>query len=268
MPRDRTEWMKLLRRLFFSASSIAIFLIIWHILAWLDNQSRPVVIVYPLDVFENLFNSFLEPDFRGFLIQEEIYSSLKRLFFGFVLALAIALPLGLLMGYSSIAMSSTKPIVEILRPIPPLAWVPVFLALFGNSFGPVMIVFIGIFFPVLLGVIFGVRNVPPELVDASKTLGARPMKIFSKVIFPSTVPYLMNGIYIGLGVGWMCIVAAEMLGVIGGGLGYRLIESATTGRYDSMYACIIMLGILGFLTTELARISSIKVREWMGMGQE
>lgn len=265
MSPDKPQWLEL-RRLLISAGSIAIFILIWHILAWWDHQEPDVVVIaYPSEVFATLINSFVEEDYRTHLMQVDIVASLKRLLLGFLLAIGIALPMGLLMGYSYIAMAASKPIVEVLRPIPPLAWLPVFLMLFGNALGPIMIVFVGIFFPVLLAVIFGVRSVPPELIDAARTLGATRIGVFRRVIFPSTVPYLMNGVYIGLGVGWMCIVAAEMLGVEGGGLGSRLWASYATGNYDSMYASIIMLGILGVLTTELARILSSRVRDWMGM---
>lgn len=255
-------------RISFGTLSLVIFVEVWYLLAAWDHMSGAIAISYPKDVFEDLINSFSDPGFRGYLMQEEIFASLNRLFLGFLLAIIIALPLGLGMGFSATAMAASRPIIEILRPIPPLAWLPVFLLLFGNMIGPIMIVFIGIFFPVLLAVIFGVKSVPKELIDASRTLGATKMGVFTKVVFPSTVPFLMNGIYIGLGVGWMCIVAAEMLGVEGGGLGARLWDSKNSFNYESMYASIIMLGLLGLLTTEIARNLSNRVREWMGMGQE
>lgn len=264
----KPHWSKI-RPIFIGAGSIAAFIGIWYLLAWWDHQSTAsVVIPYPDEVFRALINSFTEPDYREYYIQEDIVASLKRLFLGFILALSIALPLGLSMGYSSIAMAASKPMIEILRPIPPLAWLSVFLMLFGNSLGPIMIVFVGIFFPVLLAVVFGVKSVQPELIDASRTLGATRLDVFRKVILPSTVPYMMNGIYIGLGIGWMCIVAAEMLGVEGGGLGARIWATEPTGNYESMFAAIMMLGILGLLTTEMARMLSTKVRNWMGMGPE
>jgi ABC-type nitrate/sulfonate/bicarbonate transport system permease component len=253
----------LLRRLMIGAASVAAFIVIWYIVAWIDKES---VVVYPHNAFVALLSSFVAPiPWRGFAMQQEIVSSLGRLFWGFLLAFALAVPLGLLIGYSWIANVASKPIIEVLRPIPPLAWLPVFVVVFRNDLGPVMVVFLGIFFPVLLAVIFGVRSVPRELVEAARTLGANKLAIFKKVIFPSTVPYMMNGIYTGLGVGWMCIVAAEMMGVRGGGLGELIFSAGSSGNYDVMYAAMVMLGVLGFLTTEMARVLSQEVRRWMGM---
>ena len=261
---DKKRLWLFLRRLIIGASSVVAFIAVWYVIAWLE----PLVVVYPHEALNALLNSFTDTDFRGYLMQQDILASLGRLFWGFLLAVVIALPLGLLIGYSWIAGVASKPIIEIIRPIPPLAWLPVFIVIFNTSLGPIMIVFLGIFFPVLLSVIFGVKSVPRELVEAARTLGASRMDIFQKIMIPSTVPYLMNGIYVGLGVGWMCIVAAEMIGVTGGGLGDRLLSDGQTGNYDIMYGSMVMLGILGFLTTELARILSTEVREWMGMKAE
>jgi len=248
--------------------SLLFFIGIWYALAWWDHRSpAAVVLVYPDEVLRAIIDSFFNPDWRGYLMHEDIVASLNRLLWGFLLSMAIALPIGILAGYSAYAMAASKPIIEIIRPIPPLAWLPVVLILFGKELGPIMIVFVGIFFPVLLAVIFGVRSVPSELVDAARTLGANSLGIFKKVIIPFMVPYMMNGIYIGLGVGWMCIVAAEILPV-GGGVGRRLWSAYEIGRYEFMFASIVILGLLGLITTEFARGLSRKVREWMGMAEE
>ncbi len=257
---------KLLRQLMVGAASVVAFIAIWYVVAWI---ARDNIVRYPHEVFATLLSSFTTaPAWRGHLMQEEVFASLSRLFWGFALAFALAVPLGLLIGYSWAASIASKPIIEVLRPIPPLAWLPLFIVVFRNDIGPIMVVFLGIFFPLLLAVVFGVRSVPRELVEAARTLGATRSDIFKKVIFPSTVPFMMNGVYVGLGVGWMCIVAAEMMGVRGGGLGDLIWQAYSGGNYDVMYAAMVMLGIFGFLTTEVARILSQEVREWMGMKAE
>ena len=265
MPSEKRS-REILRRLAIGALSIGAFIAFWYVVAWLDKET---VVLYPHNVFGTLFSSFTHAiPWRGRLMGDEILASLGRLFWGFSLAFVLAVPLGLLIGYSWIANVASKPIIEVIRPIPPLAWIPIFIVIFNNVIGPIMVVFLGIFFPLLLAVVFGVRSVPRELVEAARTLGAKRSSIFSKVIFPSTVPYMMNGIYVGLGVGWMCIVAAEMMGVSGGGLGDLINAAGSSGNYDVMYSAMVMLGILGFLTTEVARIFSQEVREWMGMKAE
>jgi len=253
----------ILRRLLIGLASVGAFIVIWYVVAWLDKES---VVVYPHTAFSALASYFTNSiPWRGYAMGQETLASLGRLFWGFLLAFVLAVPLGLLIGYSWIANVAAKPIIEVLRPIPPLAWLPVFVVIFRNDLGPVMVVFLGIFFPLLLAIVFGVRSVPRELVEAARTLGASRLTVFRKVIFPSTVPYMMNGIYTGLGVGWMCIVAAEMMGVRGGGLGDLISASSSSGNYDVMYAAMILLGVFGFLTTEMARILSQEVRRWMGM---
>lgn len=257
---------RLLRQLTVGTASIISFIAIWYLVAWIAQDN---IVRYPHEVFAVLLSSFTTaPAWRGHLMQEEVFASLGRLFWGFVLAFVLAVPLGLLIGYSWVANIASRPIIEVLRPIPPIAWLPVFIIVFRNDIGPIMVVFLGIFFPLLLAVIFGVRSVPREIVEAAKTLGANRLDIFKKVIFPSTVPYMMNGVYVGLGVGWMCIVAAEMMGVRGGGLGDLIWQAYYAGNYDIMYAGMVMLGIFGFLTTEVARILSQEVRQWMGMRAE
>jgi len=113
-----------------------------------------------------------------------------------------------------------------------------------------MVIFVGVLFPLLSNIYFGVKSVDPILLDAARTQGASRLQIFTKVVFPYTIPFLMTGIRIGMGIGWMCIVAAEMIGVQGGGLGYYILTQALTlGLYDRMFAGLIVVAILGLLTT-------------------
>ena len=128
-----------------------------------------------------------------------------------------------------------------MRPIPPIAWVPLFFVAFGLFIGPVMTIFLGAFFPLVTNVMFGVKSVEPALLDAAKTLGASRMTIFTKVVFPYTIPYLMTGVTVGLGIGWMCIVAAEMIGARGGGIGAIILRNGDIGLYEYMFAGMLMI---------------------------
>jgi NitT/TauT family transport system permease protein len=219
-----------------------------------------------------LWSSFFEtlPGFtpiEDITMGDLIVSSLIRVFWGFLIALGVAFPLGIIMGRIGAAEAFGRPIVEMFRPIPPLAWVPIFLLIFGSFWGPTGIVFLGAFFPILLNVMFGVKSVDPQLVDAARTLGAKRSHIFAKVIIPSSVPYLMTGVTVGLGVAWMCIVAAEITPMEGGaGLGYYILYSANfLGRYEYTYATMIVIGILSMLTTGVAALIERRVSKWMGL---
>ena len=250
--------------------SVSAFVLVWQEFAWLlrymDVEWR-LYVPYPLDVFEVLVDSFFgEVPGIGLSMGTMALSSLKRVIMGFLLALVVAFPLGLLMASFTLARHLGDPIVEMFRPVPPVAWIPVFIVMFSMFWGPVAVVFLGAFFPILLNVIFGVRRTDPTLIDAAKTLGASRVDIFTKVVIPSTAPYLMTGVKIGLGIGWMCIVAAEMLPVVGGGVGYALWTSALQfSRYDVTFACMIVIGLLSILTTGVAEQVERRLYRWMGM---
>jgi NitT/TauT family transport system permease protein len=169
------------------------------------------------------------------------------------------------MGFSKVADTFGRTIVEIFRPIPPIAWAPFFFIVAGVFWGPIMPVFLGVFFPVLSNVIFGVKSVDPLLLDVAKTQGASKPTLFRKVILPSTIPYLMTGIRIGLGIGWMCIVAAEMIVAQGGGVGLYISQMSLVGKYDYMFAGMVVIAILGILTMELSGYIERRVSRRMGM---
>ncbi len=268
-------WPKGWKYLVISAISLVVFLGVWQLVsAWYHGHWpfdwRPWVVTseyipYPGGVMMTFLDSFTTPDpITGLFMMDHIVASLKRIFIAFIIAFAAAVPLGLLMGRSMVAESASNPIVEVFRPIPPLAWVPVFLLLFGFFWGPILIVFLGIFFPLLLNMRLGAKSVDPVLIDAARTLGAKRIQIFAKVVLPYTIPYMMTGVTVGLGIGWMCIVAAETLGAVGGGVGYYIFSTAGVHRYDLMYAGMVTVGLLSVLTTGVAGIVERRVYRWMG----
>lgn len=252
--------------------SLAVFVSLWSLYAaWLhgdwpfEGGLIALTVPYPREVLAAFVDSFQNADVNGITMWGHIYASLKRVLAGFLLALAVALPAGLLMGRSSTSHWLGRPIVESFRPIPPLAWIPIFIVVFGLFWGPVGVVFLGIFFPILYNVMFGSRSVDPILIDAARTLGAKKSDLFLKVVLPFTLPYLMTGITVGLGIGWMCIVAAEMLGGVGGGVGYYIADRAGSQDYEYMYAGMVVIAILGTLTTGVAGLLENRIYKWMGM---
>jgi ABC-type nitrate/sulfonate/bicarbonate transport system permease component len=237
-------------KIVFAFIAIAAFIIVWHLASLFFNTPY---LPSPLSVWEALINSFQVPDpTTGVDMWQNIRASLYRFLAGFIFALAIAVPLGLVLGYSKYAGYLGNPIVEIFRPIPPIAWVPFFFVVLGIVWGPIMAIFMGVFFPVLSNVIFGVKSVEPPLIDAARTLGSSRSDVFAKVVFPYTVPFMMTGIRIGVGIGWMCIVAAEMIGAKGGGVGLYILNQANIGRYENMFAGMVVIAILGLLSVEVA----------------
>lgn len=261
------NWVKIL----LGIVSVAAFIVLWAVVAQYLSDTGSQISKYvpgPGSVAEAFVKSFTEPvpglDVR---MGDLIASSMIRVFWGFLLALLVALPIGLALGTFRAAEAMGRPLVEMFRPIPPLAWVPIFLMVFKSFWGPIAIVFVGVFFPILLNVIFGVKSVDPRLIDAARTLGARKRAVFTKVVMPTIVPYMMTGIKVGLGVGWMCIVAAEMMPIQGGtGVGYYVwLSAANYSQYDYTYATMIVIGLLGILTTGVAELVEKRVSRWMGM---
>ena len=243
--------------------SLSVFVLIWWNLALiLNNPAVPT----PLMAFESLADLFKYGDsVSGMTMWGHMSISLQRFFAGLLIALAVAVPFGLLLGYSKTFHEFSNPTLEILRPIAPIAWAPIFIFTVGYTWGPVLVVFVGIFFPILTNTIFGVRKIDPNWVDAAKTLGASKLQVFTKVMLPSAVPYIMNGMRIGMGVGWMCIVASELYASFGGGVGYFISIQAQMGYWPNVYAGIIVIAILGILTTTLADYIHKVVSNRMGM---
>jgi NitT/TauT family transport system permease protein len=233
-----------------TVSILTLLLVWWFVSLALRNPALPT----PIEVFEALIYLFTVGDTMSSLTMWDNMSiSLQRFAVGFLMAFVLAVPLGLVLGSSPKLNEFATPIYELIRPIAPIAWAPIFLFMFGARTSPSMVVAIGIFFPLLTNTIFGVTKIDPSHVDAAKTLGANGLQRFLKVTLPSGIPYIMNGIRIGLGVGWMCIVAAEMIVPIGGGIGYFIsIQAQQYMQYTYCWAGIVVICILGLLTTTLA----------------
>lgn len=252
-----------------SAISLAVLLWVWWLASivvksQLDFNNSPLA--SPQDSFAalaDLINNGDPMEHRS--LWSWVWSSLEKFIKGFILALVIALPLGLLMGKFKFVKEFFSPWVEVIRPIAPIAWAPIFVIIFQATNGSIMVVFVGIFFPLLTNIIFGVEKIDKVLIDAAKTLGASDIQVFIKVLVPSTVPYLMNGVKVGLGVGWMCIVAAELYNTTLSGIGYYVKFMIDNSSYDYAFAGIIVIAILGLLTTGVAEYISRVVSKRMGM---
>lgn len=245
-----------------SILAIIVFLFIWDIYAQTQNKAY---LPRPYNVFKALYLSFFNEDFTGHVMGDHIIASLIIIIYGFVIAFILAVPIGLIMGWSKYVHSAGSPLVELIRPIPPIAWIPFAIVFFDPPWDATFIIFLGVFFPVLLNTIFGVKRLDPILIDAAKTLGVTRRNMLQKVIFPATIPTLMTGVRIGLGIGWMCMVAAEMVGVSEGGVGFYILAMAQVGRFEEMFAGMIVIGILGFLTVGGASYIERRVSKWMGL---
>jgi ABC-type nitrate/sulfonate/bicarbonate transport system permease component len=198
---------------------------------------------------------------RGVLIEHTL-ASLKRWAIGVGLAIVVAFPLGVLMGVSRLANEIFDPLVTLLRPIPPLAVIPLSILWFGigdtqNSF----IIFLGAFWPTLLNTISGVRGVDRVLVWATLNLGASPIAVIRDVVIPSAMASVMTGVRLSIGIGWVALVAAELVASTSG-LGYMIDESRQLLASDRVILGMFTIGLLGLATDMAARAVERHFMKW------
>ena len=207
----------------------------------------------PLDVIRGLYELESEGLPPGYVLHLHIFYSLKLVAAGFLSALVLALPLGVLIGGSHAARAVLGPFFEFLRPVPPLAWIPLSMLWFGIGFpSACFIIFLGSFFPILVNTISGVLNAPVGLVGAAEVLGANKRQIWFKVLLPAALPSALTGVRLGMSVAWMTLVAAEFTGTQDGyGLGYMIMTARDLQRLDLIIAGMVVIGIIGIFLERL-----------------
>lgn len=173
-------------------------------------------------------------------------SSLLRVGAGFGIAVLVGVPLGFAMGYFKKAYSNLDPIVSTLRPIPPIAWIPLAILWFGLGMKPtIFIIFIGTLFPIVLNTLHGVRGTSRRLIEFAQVLGASRIDVLRKVIIFEAFPSVITGMRVGFGIGWMSVVAAEMIAAKSG-LGYLVMTARWIFATDMVLAGMLMIGLIGF----------------------
>lgn len=195
---------------------------------------------------------------------EHITSSLLRVGAGFLLAVIVAIPLGLWMGRVEFAYTTLNPIFQILRPISPIAWIPLAILWFGvGNASPIFLIFIAAVFPLIVQTAAGVHTIEKRYLRAAENFGVSRYTLFTQVIIPAVLPEMIVGMRISLGVAWLVVVAAEMI-ALRSGLGYLIMDSRNAGnRYDLVIAGMIIIGIIGLLLDGLMRLlEGLKTVRW------
>ena len=212
-----------------------------------------------------------------------ILISVIRVLIGYTIAIIIALPIGILMGYKKTADQIINPILSLFRPIPPVAWVPLVLAWFGvGSFATIIglkqgkwyiylhnfkiamtfIIFLGAFYPIVTSAIHGIAQVPKTLIESARVLGASESDIFFKILLPGAAPTILNGMRTGLGNAWSSLVSAEMLPGSISGLGYLITHAYELAKIDLVMTGMITIGIIGSLLDYSIRFIEQKKFVW------
>ena len=201
---------------------------------------------------------------RHGLLFKYVVASLFRVSWGFGLAAILAIPLGLTIGWFRRAEMAINPLVQVFRPISPLAWIPLAILWFGvGDSASVFLIFLGCFFPLLLTAINAVRNIPAVYINAGRNFGLGPADLVYRVLYPAVIPQLLFGLRITLGVAWLVVVAAEMIAV-DSGLGFLIVDARNAGnRYDLVVGGMVVIGLIGLLLdTAMRSLEKVKSFRW------
>jgi NitT/TauT family transport system permease protein len=227
-------------------ATATLFLTVWHVLVQLSGS----------DIFPTPYNVLLgtkELIEKGLLLKY-IVASLFRVSWGFMLAVLVGVPLGLVLGWFRQAYQALNPMIQIMRPISPIAWIPVAILWFGiDDTAPVFLIFLASVFPITVSSMAAVQNMQLVYLRAAQNFGVTGMQLFRRVILPAALPQIITGIRIALGIAWLVVVAAEMIAV-NSGLGYLIIDARNAGkRYDLVVAGMVMIGLIGLVLDLLIR---------------
>ncbi|MEA2563129.1 MAG: NitT/TauT family transport system permease protein [Acidobacteriota bacterium] len=183
-----------------------------------------------------------------------VVASLFRVTTGYLLAVFIGIPLGLLMGWFGRARLAFNPAIQVLRPISPIAWIPIAILWFGVSdLAPIFLIFLASLFPITTAAMAAVQNIQLVYIRAARNFGITGLALFKKVVFPAALPQILTGLRLALGVAWLVVVAAEMIAV-NSGLGYLIIDARNAGkRYDLVVAGMVLIGLIGLGLDYLVR---------------
>ena len=219
-----------------------ILIIFWYLITEGLHIIDPYILPGPITVCQSALDLIVS----GKLLQNTI-DSLFKVFGGLLLAAVVAIPLGILLGWYQTLEDLCSLVISILRPIPPIAWIPFSILWFGIGTVPaIFIIFMGCVFPILIYTIDGVKRTDNVLIESAQTLGASDRQVLTHVVLPSVVPYIVSGLKVGVGIALMCTISAEMIGS-SSGLGYMILQA--TSRFDpgTTVVGMIVIGLIGLI---------------------
>lgn len=240
--------------------ALAVLLVIWQVLCMSPTSNLPS----PLKVFQDTFDPLIINPFfdnggtdKGLGLQ--ITASLGRVAVGFTLSAIVGIGLGILVGTNKFIFDAVDPIFQVLRTVPPLAWLPIALAAFKDSQpSALFVIFITSIWPIIINTTVGVQQIPQDYRNVARVLKLSKQKYFFKILFPAAVPYIFTGLRIGIGLSWLAIIAAEML-VGGVGIGFFIWDSYNSSRISEIILALVYVGVVGLLLDRLVGFIASKV---------
>ena len=224
---------------------------IWQLLCSSPTATLPPPTKVIADTWDLIKDPFYDHGTLDKGLFWHILASLKRVAFGFALASGVGIALGVLIGQSTLAMRGLDPIFQVLRTVPPLAWLPLSLAAFRQADpSAIFVIFITAIWPIIINTSVGVRNIPQDYRNVAAVIRLNPLEYFWKIMMPACVPYIFTGLRIGVGLSWLAIIAAEML--IGGvGIGFFIWDAWNSSHMSDIILALVYVGIVGFMLDRL-----------------
>ena len=249
-------------KMIYGILAIATFFLAWEFITTFTaaRETTPG----PIQVIRLLFTSFFEPIGR-FTISGQLYYSLRRVLVGYTVAAVSGIIVGLSMGTSRYAEAIIKPLFELIRPIPPIAWIPLVILWFGVGELPkYAIIFIGSFTNITLNAYTGAQRVDPTLVGCARMLGTSERDIFLRVILPSSLPQIFAGMQVALSTAWMAVLAAEMVGAQEG-CGWIILRGSDTTNIPLVLVGMVVIGVVGLVLATIMREAERRLCSWNRM---
>jgi nitrate/nitrite transport system permease protein len=226
---------------------LVILLVIWQVAAARPGASLPAPTQIWADSHELIVNPFFDNGGTDKGLGLHVFASLQRVALGYTLAGIIGIALGTLVGASTLFMRGLDPIFQVLRTVPPLAWLPISLAAFRDGHpSAIFVIFITAVWPVIMNTAAGIRNIPEDYRNVARVLNLNPFEYFTRIMVPAAAPYIFTGLRIGIGLSWLAIVAAEML--IGGvGIGFFIWDAWNSSLISDIIVALVYVGLVGFM---------------------
>jgi nitrate/nitrite transport system permease protein len=242
----------------------AVFLGLWEMATSSPGASLPSPSQVVSDTWELIIHPFYNHGGNDVGLGWQLLASLERVAYGYLLAVIVGVALGVLVGQSTWAMRGLDPMFQVLRTVPPLAWLPLSLAAFQDSNpSAIFVIFITAIWPIIINTSVGIRNISPDYVNVARVLRLNGFEYFTKIMLPAAAPYVFSGLRIGIGLAWLAIVAAEML--IGGvGIGFFIWDAWNSSMISDIILALVYVGLVGFT---LDRIVALTGR-WVTRGTQ
>ncbi|MFY8105074.1 MAG: ABC transporter permease [Ramlibacter sp.] len=239
------------------------FLAVWTLAVYAGLTSR-AFLPAPWDVVNRFVQLLVQP-FAGFVLHEHLLSSLRRFGMGFALAVVVGIPLGLLMAWFRWLDRLITPAFEAVRFVAPIAWVPFAALWFGTGIGgPVLIIFMGAFPPVLINTYRGARQVDRKYIEAARMLGANAWRVMTQVLLPAAVPSIVAGLRISAGLGWQSLVGAELI-VASSGVGYLMVKGQASVSTATVMCGMLAIGVVGLVIDVVLRRAHAAIEKKRGI---